>query len=63
MKAITYVHGSKESMHELGKKLGLTGEALNMFRYTACEVKLELDVNMKTGEARIVAVDDRPLMT
>lgn len=55
-----YVHGSRDSNWEQGEKLGLTGEALRMFSFF-CEVKLSLSVNMETGEAKIIAVDDRPL--
>ena len=61
MKAIAYVHGSKESMYDLGLELGLESEALITFRYCCMELKVELDVDVKTGQAKIVAVDDRRL--
>jgi hypothetical protein len=59
MTATIYLHGSKEENLEIGTELGLTGEALDMFKYAAYEVKLTLDVNVKTGEATITHVDDR----
>jgi len=59
MQTKVYVHGSKESMREHGREIGLTGEALNMFAYTGYEVELTVDVNEQTGESVIVAVDGR----
>lgn len=56
-----YVHSSRESMWEKGEKIGLTGDALKLFSYVGCEVKLTINVDEKTGDAVIVAVDDRPL--
>lgn len=59
-KSVTvYVHGSKDNMIEAGIKLGLTGKALDMFKYACSEVKVQLQVDMKTGEAIITKVDDR----
>lgn len=60
-KTDVYVHGSKDEMWEKGEELGLTGDALRMFSYTATEVKLTIDVDEKTGESTIIAVDDKPL--
>lgn len=48
-------------MWEKGEQLGLTGEALKLFSYVGCEVKLTIEVDEKTGDAVIVAADDRPL--
>jgi hypothetical protein len=56
-----YVHSSRDSMYEKGEKLGLTGEALKLFSYVGCEVKLTINVDEKTGDAVIVAVDGRKL--
>jgi len=56
-----YVHSSRDSMWEKGEQLGLTGEALKLFSYVGCEVKLTIEVDEKTGDAVIVAADDRPL--
>lgn len=57
--AVVYLHANKEGMWELGEQLGLTGEALQMFRHACTEVKVELSVDETTGEATIVKVDDR----
>lgn len=48
-------------MLELGEKHGITGEALEYFKFAGCEVKLTMDVNTLTGEAKIVAVDGKEL--
>ena len=56
-----YVHSSRDSMWEKGEQLGLTGEALKLFSFVGCEVKLTIEVDEKTGDAVIVAADDRPL--
>ena len=56
-----YVHSCKETMWELGEKLGLKEVAMQMFRHAASEVKLTLEVDESTGLSVIVAVDDVPL--
>jgi len=56
-----YVHSSRDSMWEKGEQLGLTGEALKLFSFVGCEVKLTIEVDEKTGDAVIVAADDKPL--
>mgnify|MGYP006977224197 FL=1 len=48
-------------MWEKGEKLGLTGDALKLFSYVGCEVKLTIDVDEKSGDAVILAVDDKLL--
>lgn len=57
MKTIIYLHSSKESNYEHGEKLGLKGEALNMFMYGCYEVAVEVEVNEATGETEIISVD------
>lgn len=57
-----FVHTSKESNFELGERLGLTGEALQNFKYACYEVKLSVDVDMETGDVEIVEVDDEALL-
>jgi len=59
--ANVYVHSSKESNYDLGETLGLTGEALENFMYTAHEVKLTYEVNPESGATRFIAVNDIPL--
>ena len=61
MKTTVYLHGSKDTMWELGEKLGLSEEAVQKFKWACCEVKIELEVNPETGDAEIVAVDGREL--
>jgi hypothetical protein len=58
MKTTVYLHASKESMRDEGEKLGLSGDALDMFAYACYEVAINLDVS-KTGKATITHVDGR----
>jgi len=62
IKTKVYVHGTKESMYDKGVELGLTGEALDNFKYTGYEVELEIEVNKETGDSTIIAVNDVPLV-
>lgn len=48
-------------MYNLGVKLGLTGHALDFFRYACYEVELTIEVNPDTGAATIVEVDKRKI--
>jgi hypothetical protein len=52
-----FLHASKESMYNQGHAMGLKGEALNNFMYACYEVKLKLEVDEETGEAKIIGVD------
>jgi len=56
-----YVHADKDTMWELGEKLGLSEEALMMFRHAASEVKLTIEVDEQTGESTIIACDGKEL--
>lgn len=51
-----YLHASKESMWDLGEKLGLQGEALGMFKHGFCEVEVEFEADTETGEVEMIAV-------
>lgn len=51
-----WLHASKESMWDLGEKLGLTGEALGMFRHGFCEVEVNFSADTETGEVSLVDV-------
>lgn len=48
-------------MWEKGEEIGLSGDALQMFRHALDEVEMELEVNMTTGLARIVGVNGNPV--
>lgn len=61
MKTTIYLHADRDSLWEKGERLGLAGEALRMFSFTACEVEVGIDVNMETGESTIVTLDGRVL--
>lgn len=53
-----YLHSDKGAMRDNGASAGLTGEALDTFKYVCCEVKLTLAVELD-GAARITHVDGR----
>lgn len=61
MKTTVCLHSSKEYMYEIGSELGLSGEALDMFKFACYEVEIELEVDEKTGEATITSVDGKEL--
>lgn len=61
MEIRVYLHSSKESMYDAGKKAGLSDKALEQFMYACYEVEVTLDVNEEDGHAKIVAVDNRRL--
>lgn len=50
---------SKDSNWELAEKLGLSKEASSEFSYTCVEVALTIDVNMATGESKIVGCEGK----
>lgn len=55
----TYVHGDKETNYSLGKRAGLTGNALKNFCYAGYELELEYEVDEKTGEHVLLSVDGK----
>lgn len=54
-----YVHASDEQLWDIGVKLGLQGEVLQLFSHAGDEFKLGLEVDLSTGLARAVTLDDR----
>ena len=56
-RTIVYSHTTNERMREIGEKVGLTGDALNLFRFALNEVKFELEIS-EDGTAAIVSVND-----
>jgi len=56
-----YVHGSDDTLWDIGKKIGLTEDAVSMFSHACDEVKLSLLVH-EDGKAVIVAVDGHDLV-
>ena len=59
LKTVIYLHSNKEEMLKMGVALGLTGVALEMFKFACCEVAVELSVDPNTGEATIISIDKR----
>ena len=61
MRATIYLHADRASNYDKGEKLGLKGEALTSFSYACYEVKIEGDVDEKTGDFTITHVDGKEL--
>lgn len=62
MKIDIYVHSSKESAYDAAVKAGITDEqALREASYLGYEHKLTFEVDEKTGDGKLIAVDDRSL--
>ncbi len=61
MKIQMYLHGDQEDNYYTGKKLGLTGNALENFRYALHMVEFDIEVNEKTGNITIVKVNGKNL--
>jgi len=57
-----YVHSCKESMLDLGAANGISGEALENFKYALSEVKIEMRVDTETGDAQIVKVNGNHIL-
>jgi len=56
-----YLHSNKDAMFEVGKRLGLEGDALSMFSRACNEVEVVLNVNRETGAADIRMVNGHAL--
>lgn len=61
MKHKMYLHSSKESNYGHGLELGLSGVALDNFKFALYEVELDVETDEKTGETTILAVNGRTL--
>jgi len=57
-----YLHSSKEDNLSLGEELGLSEEALDMFKHALYEVEFDVELNTETGEVEILAVDGNDLI-
>ena len=57
-----YLHGDKESNREQGKDLGLRSLALNNFCGALYEVEFEVEVDMETGDTKIISCDGKKLI-
>lgn len=57
-----YLHGSKDSNWETGEEIGLSEDAIKEnFAYALYEVEFDVEVDMETGETKIMTVDGKPL--
>jgi hypothetical protein len=55
-----YVHGDKEYCWQVGEQIGLSEELIKeKFAYALYEVSVDVEVDMSTGESKIIAVDGR----
>jgi len=62
MRITLYVHGSKESAYEAGEKAGIKGDALELFKFTGGEHRIEYEVNPETGDSVPVKIDGRSII-
>ncbi len=53
-----FIYNDKDYMYNVGLDLGLTGEALHLFKYALSETKFKLKVDMETGIAEILGVNN-----
>ena len=60
MRIKVYVHGSKETAYDAGKKAGLSDDQLEKFVYVALEHEIEYEVDAE-GWGTPVALDGKPL--
>ena len=56
-----YLHGSKESDYEQAQEIGLSEQATKEFIGWGYEIEFDLEVNTKTGQTKIIAVNGHPL--
>lgn len=56
MEYITYLHSDKSTNIDKGKELGLSEAALDLFVYSLYEVEFNMEVDVETGETRILGV-------
>jgi hypothetical protein len=57
-KVDVYLSASRETLYDQGQKMGLTGNALDMFTFTGYEEKITYAVDMETGASIAVALND-----
>lgn len=62
MRTKMYLHSSKDSNIRLGKELGLSEDALELFKFALYEVEFDVEVNTENGEVEIIAVDGNQLI-
>lgn len=54
-----YLHSDKESNWSLGEEIGLSEEAIiNHFKYALYEVECEVEVDMETGESKLLCAKE-----
>jgi hypothetical protein len=55
-----YLHSERDSMYELAKEIGLSDEVIEKSGFTRAlyEVTVELEVDMATGEYKIISFNE-----
>lgn len=54
---LVHLSADRERMYEIGERLGLSGEALSLFRHALCEVVVIIDVN-EDGTYKLMHVEE-----
>ncbi len=56
-RAKLYAHVDKDTNYDIGREIGLEGDALRRFSYWGHEIAFDADVDMETGEVKLLTVD------
>lgn len=52
VKTIIYLHSDKDRNYDLAREIGLSEDTIRTFAYTCYEVRVTVEVNPETGEAK-----------
>jgi hypothetical protein len=58
VKTTFFVHSDGDGNYNNGKEMGLSGKALDNFCRTGFEISFEIEVNLKTGEAKAISMNN-----
>lgn len=54
---LVHLHSDRDRMYEIGERIGLSGEALSLFRHALCEITVIIDVN-EDGTYKLIHVEE-----
>jgi hypothetical protein len=57
----TYLHSDKDTNSDLAREMGMGEDESSRFRYDLHEVEFTLEVDLETGNYRILRVDGKEL--
>ncbi len=56
VKTNIFLRSDRDSLYEKGEELGLVGEALSNFSYTLYGTEVEIEVDINTGNYRVLNI-------